>query len=146
MSSQTEPKTICLYGHGVPHEAVASAAITPGLFVARGAGNTVAPGFGGAAMVAHEYGLTGRDINDDYSADDQVIFHTYAPGSGVYALVASGAAAIADGDMLAVQDDGTVLTAASGGVAMAQAREDVDNSAGGTPARIRVEITTGTTV
>ena len=146
MSSQTEPKPICLYGHGVPHEAVASEAITPGHFIARGAGNTVAPGFGGSAMVAFEYGLTGRDINDAYAADDQVIFHTYAPGSGVYALVATGATAVADGDMLSVQDDGTVITAASGAVAIAQAREDVDNSAGGEPARIRVEITTGTTV
>lgn len=145
MTSQTDPKTIELHGYGLQHEATALGAITPGMLVERASGgvraHSTAQG-GGNLHFANEYALTGRSIDDDYAADDQVIFNTYNPGSGVYALVPAAAAAIAEGDYLVSNGDGTLRlqTATSTAVVVAQAMEAVDNSAGGSPARIRVEV------
>ena len=145
MASNDTPKTIELHGHGVPHEAVADGAITPGHFINWTGANSVGVGGGSAAHVAREYDLTGKGIDDAYADGDQVLFTTYMAGSSTYSLVAAGAAAIAAGDLLAVQNDGTVAKAASGAFALAQAREAIDNSAGGSAVRIKVEITTGLT-
>lgn len=144
MVSQTDPKTIELYGYGCQHEEPAEAVITPGHLVERIAnGNVQAHGTAGGAANTHfatEYALTGRSIDDDYAAGDNVLFSTYQPGSGVYALVASGTAAIADGALLQSNGDGTLATAGVDSVAVAQALEDVDNSGGSNPVRIRVEV------
>lgn len=145
MTSQTDPKTIELYGYGCQHEATALGAITPGMLVERASGgvqaHSTAQG-GGNLHFANEFALTGRDIDDDYATDDQVIFTTYKPGSGVYALVPASADAISEGDYLVSNGDGTVRvqTASSTAVVVAQALEAVDNSGGGSPARIRVEV------
>ena len=143
MTSQANPKTIELYGYGCQHEAEALGAITPGMLVERAAGGVQAhSGAGGPANLhfANEYDLTGRGIDDDYAAEDQVVFTTYNPGSGVYGLVAAEAAAIAEGDFLASAGDGTLAAAGDDEVVVAQALEAVDNSGESEVSRIRVEV------
>lgn len=143
MTSQTNPKTIELYGYGCQHEATALGTITPGMLVERAAGGVQAHSSAGDVAntsFANEYALTGGTIDRDYLEDDQVIFTSYNPGSGIYALVADGAAAIAEGALLASAGDGTLAVAGDDEVAVAQALEAVDNSAGSDPARIRVEV------
>lgn len=142
MTSQVNPKTIELYGHGVQHEATALGTITPGMLVERAAGGVQAHSSAGDVAntsFANEYALTGGTIDRDYLEDDQVVFTSYNPGSGVYAWVADDVNA-AEGDLLASAGDGTLAVAADDEVAVAQALEAVDNSAGGAPARIRVEV------
>ena len=143
MTSQTDPKTIELYGYGCQHEATALGAIMPGYLVERAAGGVQAHGTAGGPANLHfanEYGMTGRSIDDEYETDDQVVFTTYNPGSGVYGLVADGASAITEGDLLASAGDGTLAVAGDDEVVVAQAMEDVDNSGEDAEARIRVEV------
>lgn len=143
MTSATDPKTVELYGYGTQHEAIALGAITPGMLVERAAGGVQACTADGApanTAFANEYALTGRGIDDAYATDDQVIFTTYGPGAGVYALVAAGAAAITEGALLSSAGDGTLEAAGTDVVAIAQALEAVDNSGGGSAVRIKVEI------
>lgn len=145
MTSATDPKTIELYGLCTQHEASALGTITPGMLIERAAGgvqaHSTAQG-GGNLHFATEYTPSGRTIDDDYASGDQVIFKTFQPGASVYALVPAAAAAITEGDFLVSNGDGTLRlqTATSTGVQIAQALEAVDNSAGGSPARIRVEV------
>ena len=143
MTSATEAKTIDLYGMGVQNEGVALDAITPGHLIERGASGVQAHSTAGGPATpafAVEYDLTGRGIADAYAIGDQVIYRTMAPGSAVNALVADGTAAIAANALLASDGDGTLRTAAVDEIAVAQALEAVDNSAGGAPVRIKVEI------
>lgn len=146
MTSATNPKTIELYGYGVQHEGVASGEIVPGMLVQRDAGNSVEPHDDEAGPAnthfAVEYGMTGQTINDAYEVGDQVVYKTYVPGSGVYTWIGAEAPAVANKALLVSAGDGTLkaLVAAEGGTVVAQALEAVDNSAGLTPARIRVEV------
>lgn len=143
MASQDNPKTVELYGMGHQHEAEAQAAINPGYLVERVSGGVQAHSTaGGPANVqfAKEYGMTGRSIDDQYESGDLVEFCTYYPGSGIYGLVAAGASAISQYDLLASAGDGTLATAGLDEVAVAQALEAVDNSGGATEARIKVEV------
>lgn len=144
MASQDNPKTVELYGYGTQHEGVAASAITPGMLVERTAAGKLAAhstaGEGGNTHFANEYALTGEGIEDAYAADDQVVFTTYNPGAGVYALVAAGATAIAAGDFLASAGDGTLAGAGLDEVAVAQALDALDNSGGAEVVRLRVEI------
>lgn len=144
MTSAQNPKTIELYGHGVQNEAeVTDAVVTPGMLLTRSADGVRPHNVAGATAVpafAQEYGMTGRGIDDDYAVGDQCVYKTYVAGSGVYALVADGTAAISALDYLASAGDGTLVTAGDDEVAVAQALEDVDNSGGADPVRIKVEI------
>lgn len=146
MTSATTPKTVDLYGLSIQHEAKAGGTITPGHLVARqnDAVDTVevhaTAGGGCNANFAVEYDMTGRSISDNYASGDQVIFRTFMPGSGVYALVAANAAAITKAAKLTSAGDGTLELAGDGDIVIAEAREAVDNSAGASPARIKVEI------
>lgn len=143
MSSATKPKTIELYGHGPQHEAKALAAILPGMLIERAVGgvrpHSAAAG-GGNLHFANEFGMTGLGIEDEYEVGDQVVFKTYWPGSGIYALLDAGAQ-VADKGLLVSAGDGTLtpLVAATGGVVVAQANEAVNNTAGAAPARVMVE-------
>lgn len=143
MTSAADPKTIELYGWGCQHEATALGDITPGMLVERATGGVQAhSSAAGPANLhfANEFGMTGGTIDDAYEEDDDVIFTTYVPGSGIYALVAAGATAITEGVLLASAGDGTLAVAGNDEVAVAQALEAVDNSGGATTARIRVEV------
>lgn len=146
MASQDNPKTVELYGFGPQHEATALGTITPGMLVERAPGGVQAHGTDGGpatAQFANEYGMTGRTIRDDYIADDNVIFTSYVDGSGdgsgIYAVVAAGAAAIAESDLLASAGDGTLKVAGDAEVAVARALDELDNSGASETARLRVE-------
>lgn len=144
MTSATTPKVIELYGHCIQNEAtVTDAVVTPGMLVTRTAtgvrphnvaGETATPSF------AVEYGMTGRDIDDNYAIGDNCVYKTFQPGSGVYALAHAGGAAIAANAYLMSAGDGTLELASTDDVAIAQALEAVDNSGGGSAVRIKVEI------
>lgn len=142
MSSAQNPKTIELYGYGCQHEATALGTITPGMLVERAAGGVQAHSTAGDVAntsFANEYALTGGTIDRDYLEDDQVIFTTYNPGSGIYGWIADAVNA-AEGALLASAGDGTLAVAGDDEVAVAQALEAVDNTSGGAPARIRIEV------
>jgi hypothetical protein len=149
MASSDTPKVIELHGTGIQHEAVAGGAITPGMLVELQADavDTVeahaTDGGGGNPSFAIDYYLTGLGIDDAYASGDNVIYRTYAAGSSVYALVAASATAITKAAPLASNGDGTVRIAADGDVVIAHAREAVDNSAGGSAVRIKIEIVNG---
>ena len=143
MASQDTPKTIEIQGYGIQKEATAQGTITPGMLIERVTDGVQAHSTAGGPASPHvaiEYGLTGRTIDDDYSADDQVLFKTYTPGSVVYGLVAAGASAISQYDFLASASDGTLATSGTDEVVVAQALEAVDNSGGGSAVRIKAEI------
>lgn len=146
MTSATDPKTIELYGYGCQHEALALGAITPGMLVERAAGGVQVhstPGENANPHFANEFGMTGETIDDAYAADDQVIFTTYSPGSGVYAWLAD-TENVTEGAFLASDGAGALAAAGDDEVVVAQALESVNNTGGGSgpaeAARIRVEI------
>lgn len=140
------PKVINLYGSYTQHEAVAGGAITPGMLVeleADAVDTVEAHGTAGGAAnpcFAREYYEAGYGIDDAYVEGNQVIYYTFAAGAGVYALLAAGATAITKAAFLSSAGDGTLKLAADGDIAIAQAREAVDNSGEATTARIKVEI------
>lgn len=149
--------TILLKGRGIRKEGVAGGTITPGdLITFNSAGALIrhATAKGSAApLFAVENDLIGNEITDDYSTNDYVQSEYMHSGCEVLANVAASASAIVVGALL--ESDGSgglrVLTAGSqltsgnytytpAGVAIAQALEALDNSAGATRARIKVVI------
>jgi len=148
------PKTILLKGSGIRKEALAAAAtaITPGYLVERDSTGKfiehATAAANAAPLFAVENDLIGGSITDDYAVGDQVQAEYMQPGSEVYALVAASAAAIVIGDDLESAGDGTVRIATADAATdtaqrrsmIAQAIEAVDNSGGGSEARIRIEV------
>ena len=144
MTSATNPKTVELYGHGTQKEAAALGDITPGMLVEVADGGVQAhddAGLVAAPSFANEYGLTGGTIDDKYEEGDQVIYTTYQPGSGIYALLANDQDASV-GSLLSSNGDGTLRVAADGHNVVAQATEALNNTSGAA-ARLRVETVTG---
>jgi hypothetical protein len=136
--------TIFLKGDGEFIEGNALAAISPGHFLRRtGVVDQLAVQATAAAdvkpIVALEYDIIGRGIDKNYAANERVLAVIPRKGSWIYALVAAGAAAVGIGAGLEYAADGTLRILAAG-KRIATALEAVDNSGGGTPARIRVEI------
>ncbi len=146
MATSETPKVINLYGSYTQHEAVAGATIVPGMLVELESDtvDTVEPhgDAGGVAnpCFAREYYEIGNGIDDAYASGDQVIYYTFQPGAGVYALVAANATAIPKAGFVSSAGDGTVKLAADGDIVIGQAREAVNNSANASRARIRIEI------
>lgn len=150
--------TIFLKGRGQVKEANAGGAITPGHLLNRNtAGSFVvhaAAGGNASPIFAMEKDYVGKEISVAYASGERVQALYAAPGDEVYALVPASAAAIVVGDFLESNGDGTLKkyvarTVAEGGAAsyevfdrriVARAIEAVDNSAGGSAARIRVEV------
>lgn len=135
--------TILLKGDAIFKEAPAAGAITPGHLVIRNSsGNMIVNATAGAntgKLFARENELLGKDIADAYASGDECLFFIPQPGSEVYALVAAAASAIVINDSLEAAADGTLRKLTSG-TPLAKALEAVDNSGGGSPARIVVEI------
>jgi hypothetical protein len=144
MTSATNPKTIDLYGYCNQGEAIAGGDITPGMLINRSSATQVVAHAtsGGAAQpsFAVEYDITGGTIDDAYESGDQVIFKTFTPGSGVYALLTTSQV-IAAGAFLSSAGNGRLKAAAAGDNIVAQAVEAVTTT--GDPARIKVETVTG---
>ena len=144
--------TIVVKGYPMRKEAVAAEAITPGHLMSLNSSNrlikhAVAAGNSNATF-AIENEVFGQGIDVAYANNDNVLYGIFAPGDEVNALVAASAAAIVIGDYLESAGNGTlrkVTTAAatadtSRSSIVAKALQAVDNSAGGSQARILVEI------
>lgn len=121
----------------------ASKDITPGMLIEY-SGADVQPHSSAAAIpapliVAVEAPWRyGSGIDDAYDTDgEQVAFHYILPGDEFYALLAAGED-IALGDLLESAGDGTLQADTSGD--KFRALEAVDNGAGYTAVRIRVEV------
>lgn len=128
MASTTASKTIILKGCCETREGVANAAITPGMLVEQlSTGKFQKHGTAGGVRPAKYFALeqewTGKTIDTDYAANDQLRYAVCEAGCQVYALVAASAAAIVIGDLLESAGDGTLrkagnyLTDSSGGTA-----------------------------
>jgi hypothetical protein len=144
--------TILLKGERVMREAQANAAITPGHLVetmSTGKIRKHSTAAGNAkTQFAVENELAAKEISVDYAADDTCFYMICDGCNEVNALVAAAAPAITRGDFLESAGDGTlrkVVVAAATSSAqrnsvVAIALESVDNSGGGTPVRLKVEV------
>lgn len=108
----------------------------------------------GAAIprFALEYAKTGKGIDDDYSTDDHVEYRTFLPGEEVFAWLDAGESVSSDDPLesagngaLKIHDgsadsDTTTTQTYYDGAIVAHAIEAVDNSGGGSPVRVRVEV------
>ena len=149
--------TILLKGRGTRLEMVSGGTITPGDLVMVNSSNLLVrhSTAKGQAMPAFavENDLEGKTIDDNYVVNDYVQSEIMRTGDEILARVAASASAIVIGDFLESAGDGTLrkLTPSSqsgttpfavtpAGLAVAQAIEAVDNSAGGSAVRIKVRI------
>jgi len=148
------PKTVTraaiLVKRGTRKELVAGGTITPGhLIMINSAGKYVVHGTAkGRALkcFADIADHNGKGLDDNYVANDLVMGEIVDSGAEVNALLAASATAVVIGAQLESAGDGTLrnITADNttgpvfGGYPIAIALEAVDNSGGGTPARIRV--------
>ena len=146
------PKTITLKGDHIRKEAIASAAITPGHLVEFGGAQEL-QAHGTAAVNARkafalENDLIGGAIGTAYALNQTVQYGVFPQGAEVYALVAAAATAVTKGAALESAGDGTLRILTTDAATddtqrdsvVAYALEAVDNSGGGSAARIRVEV------
>jgi len=143
--------TIWIKGDGVVKEAAAGGAITPGHLVNYNTAGALVVHAGAEAnaypMFALEKDFVGKGITTAYANGERVQALIPQRGGEIYALLPAAALAVVVGDELVSNGDGTLkkVTAAAVAVAnlrrvVARALEAVDNSGGGAPARIRVEV------
>lgn len=138
-------RVIALLGYPILNEEdKAAEAITPGHLLAYDSNGDLIKhnddASNAAPMFALERDEMGKDIDTAYAVGDQVKVGTFSPGQRVYAIIASGAN-VAKGDYLTSDGAGRLTkTGVSATVRLAEALEDVNNSAGPSDARIRVQI------
>jgi len=138
-------RVIALMGTPITTEdMVAAAAITPGHLVERTSTGTVQKQTDDAANVAPMFALErdemGKDIDTAYAAGDTVKVGNFAAGQRVYAFIPSGQN-VTNGDYLTTDTGGRLTkTSVSATVRIAMALESVNNTAGPSDARIRVQI------
>jgi len=143
-----KPRTIRLKGVGRRIEKAAGGTIKPGSLVALTRSDTfiVHPSASHktTAMFAVENELLGLGIDDNYVANDYCQVEHFHQGDWVLALLPASASKVWEGDFLESNGDGTLVLVGAdyqeGATAIAQAMETVDNSGGGTVARIMVAI------
>jgi hypothetical protein len=133
-------------------EADAAEAITPGHLIALDstgkaikhnvAGPAAAAGANiqGMVRVAVEQDFFGKGIDDAYALNDRVVYQPLDTGCEFMALVAAAAPAIAYNDYVESAGNGTVRKTTILANAIGRATVALDNSAGGSPARLRVEV------
>jgi hypothetical protein len=145
------PNTVLLAGMPfTPQERSASEAILPGHLIeivlsggATGqfkkhatAGAAAAPWFARESLTP-DRGATTLPIETPYAVGETMRWFD-GRDCEVLALVPANAVAIVAGDALASNGDGTLRKVSGADVVIARAAEAVNNSAGGTPARIRI--------
>ena len=141
--TRNDPNTVWLGGpRTVVNDLAASEAITPGHLiekfnnagvwrVRKHTGTSLA-----GSMYATEQSMVNKDVDDAYAANDLVEAVVGAPGTTIWAFIASGQT-IVFGNALESAGDGT-LKVYSAGVKIATALESV--TAVVTPTRLRVEV------
>ncbi len=145
-------KTIVIRGKGIRKEAAAGGVITPGHLIEKSSTGTVVVHNSGAdnamKLFAVENDLVGKGIDDDYASGDNVLYEACHSGMEVFALVIDGTAAILQAAFLESDGAGGVQTAVADAATdtdqriaiIGQALEAVDNSGGGAPVRIKMEV------
>jgi hypothetical protein len=141
--AKTKSSVVILKGLDRAHieeDGAATEAITPGMLVQGTSSVSKFSTAGGPAArrVAMERDEFGKGIDDDYASGDTVKVANLAPGDRVNALIASGQNISANA-WLEPAADGT-LRVFSAGTRWGRALEAINNSAGPTTARIRVEV------
>lgn len=151
-------------------ESYANGTITPGDFLERATDGDFqrhsTAEIAGPKLIALENDLEGDGIDDNYASGDNVRAAYLKPGDEVYAFVPASAAAIVIGDNLVFDGTGCLIkgdrvaatalstsdtytdaavnaavdSAIEGARIVATALEAVDNSGGGSKARIRIEM------
>lgn len=120
----------------------AAEAITPGHLVGWNAGGLLVKHATAGGNAARNFALEREELGDDidtaYASGDQVKVGAFKQGDRVYSIIASGQD-IEKGEFLESAGNGKLRVLASG-TPLAQAVEDVDNSAGPGDARLRVQI------
>ena len=145
------PSTILLRGDPIIKERNAGGAITPGHLVNLNTADAVVVHAGNQLNAypwfAMESDFVGKEISVAYASGQRVQMACCSAGDEIYALVPAAALAIVIGDELVSNADGTLKKVTAAVVAVnnlrrvvARALEALDNSGGGSPARIRVEI------
>lgn len=146
------PNIVLLKGAPLRDEGVAAEAITPGALVERTSTGTVqnhsTAGASAAPVFAKERALAGDGLADAYASGDTVLLLTCRQGDEIYAFVAAAATAITAGDFLESDGAGGLQVIAVDAATdnteresvVAQAMESVDNSGGGSIARIKVRV------
>jgi hypothetical protein len=142
MSAQN---TVILAGHarGRYDEGRLSTVATPGHLLSLNSDGTYRTHnvAGGPALlrILIEDALIGKGLNDAYAIGDLARFYEPQAGEELNVLIPAAAAAIVVGDRLASNGDGTFKKAnGTTDVNLVQAIEAKDNSAGGTPFRLKV--------
>lgn len=135
--------TVRLKGIGTRLERVAAGTITPGMLIEvtnadKVQAHSTAKGPAITAF-AVENDLEGKEISDNYSANDYVQSEIYRPGDEVLTFVKAGGSALVIGDFLESAGNGS-LQKYTDGYIIAQALEAVDNSGGGSMARLKVRV------
>jgi hypothetical protein len=132
--------------------AASGSAIVPGMLVEEVAGGTVQEHSTAAANAQKLFALAnianGGTIDDVYAVGETVRYGAAHSGQKAFALVAASAIAIVRGDVLESAGDGTVRKATADAATdtsqrdsiVGYAREAVDNSGGGTTARLRIRV------
>jgi len=151
MASNDTPKKIFLKGCPKGREGLAAVAgILPGMLVEGVTGGDVVPHAtaGGPAVpaFARPNEVIGKGIDDAYANGDTVLYGVVNSGDEVYGWIADGEN-IAAGDYLQSDGAGAFVAWVAGsagttlpGHAIAKAMQTVDNSAGGAPARMKLEV------
>lgn len=124
------------------YEALAGAAITPGMLIAKNATGAVIPHAGGTAaaapLFAREMDLAGGTIDDAYETGDTVVYHHAQRGDRIYAFLADEGTSAIGG--LLESAGGGALRPVTTGVPVATALELVNNVGGTGPVRLKVEV------
>lgn len=124
-------------------ENTAAGTITPGEFVELTSGNEVqvqsTAGADAAKQISLEYTIDGLGIDDDYASGSNVLLANVRSGDEVNSFVPASASAIVIGDSLEFDGAGG-LQLVTTGKPVAVAIVAVDNSGGGSKARIQARI------
>ena len=135
-------KTIVLIGDPRTEESLAAAAITPGDLIALASTGKVArhavAGGWAEPLFAKEDALQGKEISEDYAADDIVNYAVCRPGDVINVRIAA-ATDVTLGAALQSAGNGT-LTPYTNGVRIAVALEAVAADSGDPVVRIRARI------
>lgn len=151
------PRAVILVGkeQARVREGIAAGTITPGMLLAiDSAGKYVAHNVAGGVanlIFADMADYVGKGIDDNYVANDNVFAWIVNKGAEINTLVAASAAAIVVGDLVesngaggvrkatpASQSGTTPFAVVPAGHVVGIALTAVDNSGGGTPARIQI--------
>lgn len=145
--------TVVVKGNGLRKERLAGAAVTPGHILKLQSDNTVDPhgaesGTTGT-WVAIEDEIHGKAMTTAYASGDNILIEVLGPGCEFNALVGAAAPAIVIGDFLEIGavagclqkvETSAATPDTERNAARFMALEAVDNSGGGSAARILVEV------